>query len=270
MMVVVAQWKSVRSLAIVCLLWLGACGGGGGGGSDTVQRVNETPVANPGITLLFLGNSHTHFNDLTGMVADLVRAVRPGMTVLAEAAPGYSFLDERLNDPDTLARLNARRWSAVVLQAQRYSMSGQFSYPTTEAESLSRLVRNLGATPVLFPEWPRLGVSETQRIYDLHAGIARAAPACLAPVGQAWDAALRDRPGLVLHDGDGNHSAPAGALLAAMVLAATLTGADPAGFPDLPGRGVDAATQAALRLAAAEAVLRHPPRATCPGDPFLP
>ena len=122
----------------------------------------------------------------------------------------------------------------------------------------------------MFPEWPRKGVTETQRIYDLHVSIARNAPACVAPIGQAWDlAAVRD-PGLTLHDADGNHARPAGSLLAAMVIASTLTGLPPQAFPTLTQRPVDAATQAQLRAIATETLQAVPARTWCPADPFLP
>lgn len=217
-----------------------------------------------------MGNSHTDFHDVPGMVAALVRTVRPGRTVLAEQAPGYLFLDERLRDAATLTRLNSRRWSAVILQAQKYSSSGQFTYSTSEAEELVRKVRQQGAQPVLFPEWPRQGIAETQRIFDLHVGIARIAPACVAPIGQAWDVAARLTPDLVLHAADGNHSTPAGAYLTAVVLAATLTGTVPLEFATIALPAVDAGTQQRLRAAAAEALQAHPPRSHCPGDPLLP
>ncbi|MDX2220545.1 MAG: hypothetical protein SF172_16120 [Burkholderiales bacterium] len=247
-----------------------ACSGGGGSASGASGPA-PTPVAgNADITLFFMGNSHTDFHDVPGTVASLVRAARPGRTVLAEQAPGYLFLDERLNDAPTLNRLNSRRWSAVILQAQKYSSSGQFTYSTAEAEELVRIARRQGAQPVMFPEWPRQGVAETQRIFDLHLAIARAAPACVAPIGQAWDVAARRAPEIVLHAADGNHSTPAGAYLAAVVLAATLTGAVPTDFPAVSLPSVDAGTQQRLRAAAAEALQVHPPRSHCPGDPLLP
>ena len=87
-----------------------------------------------------------------------------------------------------------------------------------------------------------------------------------APQPLAWDLALGRHPSLVLHDPDGNHSAPAGAFLAAVVIAATLTGAAPGDFAVVEGFGVDAQAQARLRAVAAEAVLAYQPRAHCPGD----
>jgi hypothetical protein len=175
------------------------------------------------------------------------------------------FLDERLNHAPSMALLRSRPWSAVVLQAQKYSTSGQFGYSTFEAEELVRVSRSVGAVPVLFPEWPRRGVSETDRIHDLHESIAAVAPACVAPIGHAWDLAAQRHPFLILHAGDGNHSSPQGAYLAALVLYATLTGASPRQLPDL-ATGIDTGVQQQLRQVAADTVQALPPRRSCPRD----
>lgn len=259
------------------LLLLGACGGGGsdssqpgGGMSGSPPTTPVPPVSVPpataDIALLFMGNSHTASNDLTGMVADMMRAGRPGATVAAVEAPGFLFLEERLDDAQTMALLRGQRWSYVILQAQKYSTSGQFEYSTEEARELIRISREQGAVPVLFPEWPRRGIDETLRIYDLHASIAQAEPACVAPIGQAWDLALARDPSLVLHASDGNHSEPAGAFLAALVLYATITGKSPLDVPTLPRYPISASVQQTLRGIAAETVQTVPPRMWCPGD----
>lgn len=216
------------------------------------------------VAVLFMGNSHTSFHALPEMVAAMIRAVRPGQSVDQAEAPGWLFLDERSRDPASLALLHGRRWHYVVLQAQPYSASGRRSYSTAGAESLIRATRAVHAVPVLFPEWPRDGVAETRRIYDLHAAIASRAPACVAPVGQAWDLARALYPDLILHADDGNHAAPAGAFLAALTIAATITGASPEAVPSLPQFGVPLAVQLRLRAVAARTVAAVPP---CPAGP---
>jgi hypothetical protein len=120
----------------------------------------------------------------------------------------------------------------------------------------------------MFPEWPRAGVDETMRIYNLHVTIAQDDPACVAPIGQAWDLSLERHPGIGLHASDGNHSNPAGAFLTALVLQATMTGASPLDVPVLDGFGVDADVQALLRQVAADTVQAWPPRQWCPDDPY--
>jgi hypothetical protein len=258
----------VRNLVATWAFALAACGGGGGGESPQPSPPPPPPpAANADIGLLFMGNSHTSVNGLPAMVAELVRAARPGRTVRAVEAPGWMFLDERAAHVPSLELVREGGWSFVVLQAQKYSASGLYEYSTEGAEALIRLARTVRAVPVLFPEWPRRGVAETDRIYDLHASIARREPACVAPIGQAWDLALARDPTLVLHAPDGNHSAPAGALLAALVIASTMTQVAPDEFPALAGIGVDDAVQAQLRAVAAETVLVYRPRQWCPNDP---
>lgn len=257
-------------------LLLAGCGGGGENNVAPAASPVPAPLppstppvatANADISLLMMGNSHTSANDLPETLAAMVRSARPGRTVGVAVAPGIMFLEERVAHAATLALLRGQRWTFVILQAQKYSSSGQFSYSTTEAEELIRSSRQQGAVPVLFPEWPRRGVAETARIYDLHTSIASREPACVAPIGQAWDRALARYPAVVLHHIDGNHSAPAGAYLTALILYATLTGNSPLGVPDLPVAGVDSGTQGQLRTIAAETVNAISPRIGCPNDP---
>lgn len=262
----VPAMRAFSPLAFAALLVLAACGGGGGGSGNGVEPPPPAGIAD--ITLLFMGNSHTSNHDVPGMVAAMVRAARPGRTVFATEAPGWMFLEERSTHAASLELLDRRRWSFVVLQAQKYSTSGRFSYPIDGAVAVAQRARASGAVPVLFPEWPLRGVNETQRIYDLHVSIARIAPACVAPVGQAWDLAIARHPTIALYDADGNHSAPAGAFLAALVIATTMTGADPATLPFLPGIDVEAGDQARLRGVAAETVVATAPRQHCAADPL--
>ena len=255
---------SIRNACVALVLLLAACGGSGDSQHGGATSGPSPDTAD--ISLLFMGNSHTSFNDLTKMVADMVRAGKPGRTVASVEAPGSMFLEERLHDAPTIALLHSQDWSFVILQAQKYSTSGQFEYSTEEAQELIRISRQQHAVPVLFPEWPRRGIDETQRIFDLHVSIAQVEPACVAPIPQAWDLALARNPTLTLHADDGNHSAPAGAFLAALVLYATITGQSPLDLPTLPQYPVDATVQETLRGIAAETVQTVPPRMWCPED----
>ena len=254
----------IRSAGIALALFLVACGGG-----DTPRggATSGPPPVDADITLLFMGNSHTSTNGLSTMVADMVRAAKPGQTVASVEAPGWMFLEDRVHDAPSMDLLRSQNWSLVILQAQKYSTSGQFVYSTEEAKELIRVSRVQHAVPVMFPEWPLRNVAETQRIYDLHVSIAQAEPACVAPVGQAWDLALIRDGSLPLYADDGNHSRPAGAFLAALVLFATITGESPLDLPNLPQYPVDAAMQELLRGIAAETVATVPPRMWCPNDP---
>lgn len=256
---------------LISLLSLTACGGGSPGGETvlepTASQVTAPPQSVPtaAISVLMMGNSHTRGNQLPKQLEDLLRAGYPGKSVAVVVAPGSMFLDERLADRQSMDLLRSREWTAVVLQAQKYSSSGMYSYSTAEAQTLVRETRAVKALPVLFPEWPRRGVPETETIYALHVSIARQQPACVAPVGQAWDLAHARMPALNLHASDGNHSNAAGANLAALMLYATISGKSPFGLPAL-GNGVDGTVQEQLGRAAADTALAVAPRMHCPAD----
>jgi len=256
--------KGVLGSGMAAALLLAGCIGSDSG-SNPYANVEGS---NADVPMLFMGNSHASVNGLQGMVESMVVPSFPDETVEAIEAPGWMFLEDRAYDGASNALLRGQDWSYVILQAQKYSTTGCCTYSTEEAKALIRTAREQHALPILFPEWPRLGVDETFTIYDLHVSIAASEPACVAPIGQAWDLALERHPGLTLHDPDGNHSNPAGAFLAALILAATITGDSPLDVPVLAGFGVDAGAQAALRQVAADTVAAWPPRQHCPDDPY--
>jgi hypothetical protein len=237
--------------------------GCGSDGPDGTPEGTDATVA-----MLFMGNSHSSLNNLQGMVENIVGAAMPSGTVEAVEAPGWMFLEDRVNHPASMTLLRNQDWSFVVLQAQKYSTSGCCVYSTLEARELIGIAREQNAVSILFPEWPLEGVNETMTIYNLHVSIAEDAPACVAPVGQAWDLSMQRHPGIHLNAADGNHSNAAGAYLTALILAATMTGASPADAPDFGVSGVAAANRALLRQVAADTVIAWPPRQHCPDDPY--
>jgi hypothetical protein len=261
------HWLALLAIGIACLA-TAACGGAGPAASTTpaTPPPTTTPATGADIRVLMMGNSHTVVNDLPQRLQAMLQAAQPGKTVAVVVAPDSMFLDEHLSNTRTTQLLEGQTWSAVILQAQKYSSSGLNSYSTSEAETLVRMARTAKALPMLFPEWPRRGVAETDRIYNLHVSIAQKEAACVAPIGQAWDLALQRHPTLELYATDGNHSAPAGAHLSALVLFASLTGASPNSLPTVAPSDIPVATQTQLKQVAADAVQSLAPRTYCPAD----
>lgn len=257
---------------LICLLVI-ACGGGSDAASaarttesSTSTTESSTSTINADIKVLMMGNSHTHFSDLPERLEAMLRVGNPGKTVAVVAAPASLFLDQHLKHKPTLALLKNQQWNYVILQAQKYSSSGAFSYSIAEAISLVGLARQSNALPVLYPEWPRRGIAETDRIFTQHVSIAQQAPACIAPIGQAWDMALQRHPDLPLYATDGNHSVAAGAQLTALILYATLSGKLPTTLPDMQVSDVSTTMQGQLRRVADETVMALSPYKYCPQD----
>ena len=93
-------------------------------------------------------------------------------------------LDERLEDKVSRPLLEGGQWTHVILQAQKYSTSGLYTYSTAGAKSWIALAKARGITPVLYPEHPQAGdLSEGMRVFRLHQQIASEQAACVAPIG---------------------------------------------------------------------------------------
>jgi len=221
----------------------------------------NTPITNPqpstdeqlsSYEILFIGNSHSSSNNLPQLVTTLIEHGLPGTSANSIVAPGWRFLSERLEDGTTQQVLQGHVWTHVILQAQKYSSSGRYHYPTDAAEEWIRRIRKLNAIPVMFPEWPRKGnLEEGQRVHLLHRQIAGREPACVAPVGLAWDLARVRLEPLNLYAADGNHSNLNGALLSAFVLYQSITQRSAEGLTYIKSIKVPAETQMALQEIAA-------------------
>ena len=235
------------------LLMISACGSSQGKDPVTIDEP-ITPSLDD-YELLFIGNSHSSFNGLPGLVATLIEIADPGIKVNTVNAPGWKFLAERVGDGNTLELLQSRKWSHVFLQAQKYSSSGLYSYPTTAAEEWIRQVKQQQATPILFPEWPRRGnYEEGLRIHELHLYIASQEPACVAPVGLVWDEMIATYPNVDLHASDGNHSNLNGALLTAFVFYQILTNQSSADLPFVSQINVSEVLQKQMREVASSVI----------------
>jgi len=204
--------------------------------------------------ILLIGNSHSSGSKLPELLATLIEAGAPDSTARARATQRWKFLADRLDDNVTQKLLDSEPWTHVILQAQKYSSSGKYFYPTDAAEEWIRRIRERDATPILFPEWARRdNTEEWLRIHKLHLSIASREPACVAPIGVAWALIVQSNPSVRLHASDGNHSNSNGALLTAYVLYQAVTGEAADGISDLDSLRASPELQKTFRDAATEA-----------------
>lgn len=209
------------------------------------------------LDILFFGNSHSSAL-LRQTVETLLRAGRDPQADTAAAA-GLAYLDERWTDSHSMATLTSQRWTHLILQAQKYSQSGQVEYSTQAALLWVASAKRRSITPVLYPEHPQRGNSlEGMFLYRLHQSIAQAQKACVAPIGPVWDAVLLQHPEISLHHEDGNHFNATGALLTAYVLYEVISGNPADALPDIASLNIPSSTQQILRQAASAGLQQYP------------
>ena len=250
------------------------CGGGGGRDSGGVVIA---PIVNPAVMsryetsypladnsnssaykVLIMGNSHAA--DLRPILDRLLILGQPDKSVHVQLSPRYSFLANRVNDGITEQTLESQQWTHVILQAQKYSSTGAYDYPTDAAEYWIRGSKQVGATPIMFPEHPRRGNDwEGYTLWHLHRAIAARENSCVAPVGVVWDEVLFKDKLLLLHQPDGNHASETGALLTALVFYQIITGQPVESLPELSEFNIDSATEQIMKESVSSLLFTYTP-----------
>jgi hypothetical protein len=224
------------------------------------------------LNVLFVGNSYTFYNDVPSQVVRL--AEEAGRVVVAQTV-AEGGADVKLHFDDATGartRIGAGGYDVLVLQDQSGGPLHDRARFEAFAPRLARLGLARGARLVWYQTWARAEGSEayasawsggspramTEHLRDAYRAMAKEVGGDVAPVGDAWAIALMRHRGLVLHDDDLHHAAPSGSHLAALVLAATIAGTDPATARYLPA-DVDASLGPILRSAAVEALRTRVP-----------
>jgi len=255
-------------------IFLVGCGGGSDSFPDepaaaaassptgTMTYTTSQPLADnsnaSAYKVLLMGNSHAAA--LQPTLERLLILGQPGKSVDVQVALNPGFLADRVNDGVSEQKLESEHWTHVILQAQKYSSTGSLTYPTTAAEYWIRGSKELGATPIMFPEHPRKDNTwEGQTLWELHTGIAVRENTCVAPVGLVWDEVIFRDQSLTLHQPDGNHASETGLLLTALVFYPIITGQAVESLPGLAEFNIDPATEQIMKESASSLLFVYPP-----------
>jgi hypothetical protein len=132
----------------------------------------------------------------------------------------------------TQDRIAAGGWRYVVLQQGPSALTESRVNLREWTARFDAVIRRTGGITALYMVWPEsyrraafASVSESYRLAAQDVG------GILLPAGDAWTAAWRHKPGLVLYGSDGFHPTFAGSYLAALTIYAGLTGGSPVGLP---------------------------------------
>ena len=229
--------KSLRfALLLTLFVFLGLPGAGQNPGQGTT-------LAQPGkLRILFIGNSYTYFNNLPQLVAGLAASANPRRRMETEMVTvGGATLKSLWEGGRALEAIKLGGWNYVVLQEQ--STLGvapvvdgipQIADPKTFHE-YARLfdaeIKKAGAKTIFYLTWARQNAPEKQALLtEAYQKIAKELNATVAPVGVAWENALKENPRLTLHNPDKSHPTPMGSYLAACVFYATIYGKSPVGL----------------------------------------
>lgn len=177
------------------------------------------------IKILFIGNSHTYFNDMPAMVAELFEEVlgqEAYVTMLA--SPGVP-LRWHIDQPQTAFNILHGGYDYVVLQQATHPFDGEEAL-MRQASQLLELIHQAKATPVAYMTWAREEAPEDQaELTDAFERLAREENMLLAPAGVVWEQVRKAVTDAPLYWRDKRHASPLGSALAAASIFRAITGA---------------------------------------------
>ncbi len=184
--------------------------------------------------VLFIGNSHTYFNDMPHLFAKMCEALTGERTEVTMLAFSNRKLDWHCEEYFSVR-------FALLYGLYDYCVIQQFGHPVppieeTElsVEKLVRLCERVGTKPVLYMTWAKRDEPEKAALISgIYRTLADQYHTFLAPIAEAFEALRTEHPEIDLYWFDGSHASPYGDYLIAATFAALLTGqADLKALPD--------------------------------------
>lgn len=187
--------------------------------------------------VLFVGNSHTFFNDMPELFARFVEMTtgeKPEITMLAYGGRGYRWHRKEY----TALRFN------LMYGGYDYAVLQQSAHPYPEIEEtldygkdIIGLCHRCGVKPVVFMTWAEKRFPENQqKMIDTCTKLAEENNALLAPIGKVWQKVQNENEDIDLYFADGEHAGPYGDFLIAAVICRLLAGDV---SPSVSGYGLD-------------------------------
>ena len=166
------------------------------------------------LNILFIGNSHTYFNDMPLMVKRRADDGGFNCRVTMLAHPNW-FLSQHADEPDVRFNILYGKYDYVVLQEHAHPFGPEEEF-LNSAIALNKMIREAGSTPVIYECWAKKDEPELQDHMNMvHRHVAEEIGALVAPVGENWWSYKDSWPNLEMYDEDGAHASRAGSDFAA-------------------------------------------------------
>jgi hypothetical protein len=184
------------------------------------------------IRVLFIGNSYTYVNDLPQMLDELAKAGKQRPLDIGRELHGGYTLEKHWKDGKAAPKIAEKKWDFVVLQEQSLRPISDPNLMMEYGKKFDEAIKKQGAKTMLYLTWARLDKPDAQApLSKAYLSLAKELQASVAPVGIAWEMALKDTNPQALHQADKSHPTKAGTYLAACVFYGTIYAKSPEGLP---------------------------------------
>jgi hypothetical protein len=184
----------------------------------------------PVINVLFIGNSHTFYNNMPQMVdrISISQQQAPYKIYTEQVTVGGATLEKHWRQEKAAQTIISKPWHYVILQDQSTVMMYRHQRNNSKEyiKKFHRLIKEVGAHTILYATWPRQkgnviydtfpkGYEYMQQIVDNnYYNIAKSAGTGLVFTSDIWNFAQKNN--IDVYNRDGNHASLEGSYLIAL------------------------------------------------------
>lgn len=173
--------------------------------------------------VLFIGNSHTYFNDMPRLFQKICEenGVPAEVAMLSHGGKGFDFHQDQ---PEVRFNILYGGYDHIVLQHTAHPF-GKEQEMFEAAEKIDQWIQQAKAKKILYMTWSEKNNEAGQeRMANAYFELGKRIHATVAPVGLVWWKLFHSHPEIELYFTDGQHASPAGSLVAAYTIFSAITG----------------------------------------------
>lgn len=175
------------------------------------------------LKVLFIGNSHTYYNDMVNTFARTCHANGIEVHTTMLTSPGKSLLWHS-QEPQLRFNILYGSYDYIVLQDAAHPFAGEESL-LKGVEKIKEFIDKTSSKTVLYMTWAEKRFPQNQTVMsEAYHSVAKKTNSILAPVGEHWNEVLKNIPQIELFDNDGEHASPFGSFLVSKIIYSTIFG----------------------------------------------
>lgn len=173
--------------------------------------------------VLFIGNSHTYFNDMPYLFEQICEenGIDAEVTMIAHGGKGFDFHKKQ---EEVRFNILFGKYDYIVLQHVAHPFENE-EVMFESAKAIDEFIKQTPAKKILYMTWSeKVNEAGQQRMANAYYELGEMIHAKVAPVGLIWWDYLHKYPTEELYFTDGEHASETGSFLAAATIFSTITG----------------------------------------------
>lgn len=185
------------------------------------------------LRVLFVGNSHTYFNDSPIVFKNLAEAGQDvEVEVAMQAHPGVTYEWHLSQGAELRFALLHGNYDYVIMQQAAHSPCPSPEETIRDGKKLIEYVKKSGSTPLIVMPWAEKRFPEHQAVmYNTYSTLAKETDTKFTPVGYVFERVFNERPDIDLYWYDGEHCSPYGTYVNACCAYSMIFDESPVGLP---------------------------------------